>query len=315
MNFKHTLLLSGFLCATINVQTTLAAEGGSSSYLQGTYGDFASGMLGQKGLYVRNDFLYYDASIPFAALGSPADGYLSQSIWGDLLKLAYISDRKILGGRYNAAILIPIIFGSRVTRNVAGRAPSKVPDSNVSGLGDIYATPLALGWQWDQHHLNANLSFIAPTGGYDDSRILSAGRNYWSIDPTINYTWLNEHRGRELTITLGYLHNWKNATTHYTTGDELHLDWTLAQHFSERLAIGITGYWYEQTTSDSGAIPSGFTATDFDARGAGIGPALAYTPKIAGHNVVVIAKWIADTTAKNRLDGDVFTLSFAWKLQ
>jgi hypothetical protein len=293
---------------------THAAEGGSSSYLQGTYGDFATGMLGSKGIYLRNDFIYYDASIPYRDLGRPVDGYGAQVVWGDLVKIAYISDSTFLGARYNAALLIPILFGSQVTRHIAGQAPIAAANSNISGLGDIYITPAALGWAFSNHHLNSNLSFIAPTGAYDDTQPLSAGRNYWSFDPNISYTWLHPKRGHELTLTLGYMINGENADTHYTTGDELHLDWTIAQHLSERFAIGVTGYWYQQTTHDSGEMPAGYNAADFDASGLGFGAAILYTPTIANRHVSFIAKWITDTDASKRLDGDVYMLSFALKL-
>jgi hypothetical protein len=291
-----------------------ASEGGSSSYLQGTYGDFATGMLGPKGFYLRNDLIYYEASIPYSALGRPVNGYAAQVVWGDLLKFAYISDHTILGGRYNAAILVPVLFGSKVTRHIAGRAPSEAPNSNLTGIGDIYFTPAALGWNWSDHHVNANLSWIAPTGDYDHADPISLGRNYWSFDPNVSYTWLHPSRGHELTLTLGYLKNWENPDSHYTTGDEVHIDWTVAQHFSERFAIGITGYWYEQVSSDSGDLPVGYTASDLDASGAGIGAAVLYTATIGGRDVSFIGKWLTDTKAENRLDGDLVMLSFALKL-
>jgi len=291
-----------------------AAEGGSSNYLQGTYGDFAAGMLGPQGVYVRNELVYYDASVPFNALGRNVDGHIAQAVWGDLLKIAYISNYTFLGGRYNAAIAIPVLFGSKVTVNVDGRAPRVADDGDVSGLGDIYFSPAALGWNWGHHHLNANISFVAPTGGYDDARIINVGRNYWSFDPTVNYTWLHPQRGHEVTLTLGYLRNWENRDADYTTGDELHLDWTIAQNFSAHWAVGLTGYWYEQTTDDTGALPSGFTAADFDAKGFGIGAAILYTPTIAGRDVSLVAKWLKDTRADQRLDGDVLMLALAFKL-
>jgi hypothetical protein len=302
------------LAAVILTPASRAAEGGSSSYLQGTYGDFATGMLGPKGFYLRNDLIYYDASIPYSALGRPVDGYASQTVSGDLLKFAYISYYKLFGGRYNAALLVPVVFGSKVTRHISGRAPTEAANSDVSGLGDIYFTPAALGWNWGYQHLNANLSAIAPTAEYDHARAFNAGRNYWTLDPNVSYTWLHPNRGHEVTLTFGYMRNWENPATHYTTGDELHLDWTIAQHFSEQLAVGITGYWYEQITADSGEFPAGYSASNFYASGLGIGAAVLYTPTIGGHHVSFIAKWITDTTADKRLDGNVAMLSFALKL-
>jgi hypothetical protein len=312
---KNSFRLRALALAPVFLSLNLhAAEGGSSSYLQGTYGDFATGILGPQGIYLRNDIVYYDASIPLRALGRPVDGYATQSVSGDLLKFAYVSDRKLFGGRYNAAILLPILFGSQVMRYVAGRVPAEAADSNITGLGDIYFTPAALGWNWGDQHLNANLSFIAPTGAFDDHRAINQGRNYWSFDPNASYTWLHSKRGHEVTLTLGYMFNGENSDTHYTTGDELHIDWTVAQHFSEHFAIGLTGYWYAQVTDDTGELPAGFAASAFDASGVGIGAAVLYTPEIAGRHVSLIGKWLTDLEASNRLEGDLFMLSIALKL-
>jgi len=302
------------IIALLVTQSIYAAEGGSSSYFQGSYGDFATGVLGPQGIYFRNDAVYYDAKVSFNTLGRAVDGYVAQVVWGDLLKFAYISDRRILGGRYNAAVLIPVLVGSRVTRHVTGRAPTVAANSDITGLGDIYLIPAALGWNWGDHHLNASMGIIVPTGDYESSRAINEGRHYWSVDPTLNYTWLHSRRGHELTLTLGYMKNGENTDENYTTGDELHLDWTLAHHFSAKLGVGITGYWYEQVTRDSGDLPPGYSASDFEASSFGIGPAVLYTPTIAGHHVSVIAKWISDTSASKRLEGDVFFVSFALKL-
>lgn len=38
--------------------------------------------------------------------------------------------------------------------------------------------------------------------------------------------------------------------TQYQSGDELHINYTVAQHFSEAFGIGLTGYYYHQLTDD-----------------------------------------------------------------
>jgi hypothetical protein len=311
---KNRWLLSLLTIAPFALQTSLAAEGGSSNYLQGTYGEFATGMLGPQGIYVRNEALYYDADVEFRSLGRHVDGHISQAVWGDLLKIAYISDTTIFGGRFNAGVAIPAIVGSSATINIAGLPSRSAADDDVSGLGDIYVTPAALGWNWDRHHLNASMNFIAPTGEYEDARVINPGRNYWSLDPTLNYTWLHSERGHEVTVVLGYTRNYENRDAAYTSGDEIHLDWTIAQHLSEKFAVGLTGYWYEQVTEDTGEIPAGFVADDFNASGLGVGAAVHYSTKIANHEVSLVAKWITDLEADKRLDGDFFMASFAFKL-
>lgn len=308
--FKYILIITILLCSLPAVH---ASEGGSSGYLQGSYGDFANGMIGSSGFYMRNDLFFSDTSIGVRVLGGGIDGGVDhQQVVGNLLKLAYVSDFKIWGGQYNASMATPVVLNASVSGGVSSGGTSVYRSGDVSGIGDIYITPVALAWGWENHHLNANLSFVLPTGGYDPSRLLNTGRNYWSFDPTVYYTWLDPKRGHEVSFALGYTINSENPDTDYTTGDELHLDWMLAQHFSESFAIGLTGYLYEQVTGDKGGA-LGFQVSDFKGRGIGIGPAVLYGAKIAGKEMTFILKWITDLESKNRMDGDLLMLSTAFK--
>lgn len=315
--FNIRQLTTALTITILSILTTpsfsVASEGGASGYLQGTYGEFASGILGPSGFYMRNDLFLYDASIGVRPLGGNINSGAEQKIWGDLVKFAYISDFEIWGGRYNAAVAIPLVLKGEVSGNASAGRFGIYRDGNVNGIGDIYITPFALGWNWGYHHLNANISFVAPTGSYDASRLLNVGRNYWSFDPTVYYTWLHPERGHEVTITLGYMMNTENSDTDYTTGNEMHLDWTLAQHFSESFAIGVTGYWYEQVTDDKGDLPLGFQASNFKGRGVGVGPTVLYTQELGGKSISFIGKWITDIESKNRMEGDLFMLSAAFK--
>lgn len=79
MSRKQTLLIMKRLCITLALlvgftASTYASEGGSSSYLQGTYGEFASGILGDSGFYMRDDVFYYSASIGVNPLGGAVHG-------------------------------------------------------------------------------------------------------------------------------------------------------------------------------------------------------------------------------------------------
>ena len=310
--FKSLIVLASLI---FSPTVLLASEGGSSGYLQGTYGEFASGMLGPQGFYMRNDLFYYDAEVGIRPLGGAINIGAEQQVTGDLLKFAYVSDLTFLGGKYNAALAIPVIFNGSASGSLSTPVPGfgTYRSGDVSGVGDIYLTPAALGWDWGNHHLNANLSFVIPTGSYDASKLLNTGRNYWSFDPTVYYTWLQPQRGHEVTVSLGYMINEENSDTNYTTGDELHIDWTLAQHFSESFALGLVGYFYEQVTNDEGQLPAGFDAKDFKGSGAGVGISALYARPLLGKDMNFIAKWVTDTNSKNRMEGDIFMLSFAFK--
>lgn len=313
MKSKMTKLITSSVLLLCLADETYATEGGSSGYLQGTYGEFTSGMLGDSGFYMRDDLFFYSASIGANPVGGLLSTGSTQDIWGNLVKFAYASDFTILGGRYNAALAIPLVLNGSVTAHIKGLGNNTLKSGDISGVGDIYITPFALAWSFGDHNVNANLSFVTPTGGYDVENILNPGRNYWSFDPTVYYTWLHPKRGHEVTLSLGYMMNDENPETEYTSGDEMHLDWTVAQHFSESFAVGLTGYWYEQITQDKGKIPLGIDVNKFMGKGIGIGPTIHYAHELGSTKVSFIGKWIKDIDSENRMDGDIYMLSAAFK--
>jgi hypothetical protein len=62
-----------------------------------------------------------------------------------------------------------------------------------------------------------------------------------------------------------------NRDTDYKSGDEIHLEFAAMQHLSEKYALGIIGYHYEQINGDSGSVLG-----DFEGRVSAIGPALKF---------------------------------------
>jgi len=100
-------------------------------------------------------------ALAFALLAEGIDSGVDQQVLGDLLKFAYVSDFKIWGGQYNASIAIPIVLNATVNGRVSGGGSRVYRGGDVSGIGDIYITPAALAWSWENHHLNANLESLS----------------------------------------------------------------------------------------------------------------------------------------------------------
>jgi hypothetical protein len=89
--------------------------------------------------------------------------------------------------------------------------------------------------------------------------------------------------------------NTKNQITEYHTGDEFHVDYTLAQYLSKELGFALVGYYYQQITDDESPTLDEVDAANravglptydgFKSKGAAVGPAIMYTPKIGGKDV------------------------------
>ena len=54
---------------------------------------------------------------------------------------------------------------------------------------------------------------------------------------------------------LGVTFNGENPATDYKTGTEFHLEGAISQYLVADLNVGLTGYYYNQLTGDSGRAP------------------------------------------------------------
>lgn len=307
-----------------------ASEGGSSNYTPGTYGDFAMNVI-PSGLSVRENIIYYDGELKKFPVSYSEDLPFSVGVEPDfeldmrftLLQAVYASDFKILGGRYFANINIPYAFDAELKVSANTLFGDFKFGDDSSGLGDIQFVPFGLAWDIENFHILFGENIVAPTGGYDADELVSIGRNYWGYETILGVTWLHPERGHEVSISLAYMMNAENSETDYKTGDEFHMDYTLAQYFSESFAVGLVGYYYTQTTDDSGSgfedledlFPGIVSSTDdlkgLRADGGGIGPAIMWAPKIGGKPLNIIFKWMNEYACTNRPEGIWYNLSAA----
>ena len=99
--------------------------------------------------------------------------------------------------------------------------------------------------------------------------------------------YFGQKNGFEASVYTGMDFNTENEDTHYQSGDQFHVDGTLAQHF--KLAgglagVGVAGFWYDQVTGDSG---SGATFGKFEGRTTGVGPVISYVTKIGKVDMIM----------------------------
>lgn len=322
-------------CSTLH-----ASEGGSSHYQPGAYDDFFMNAQKAPGIYLRDDLMYYGAELPRTInLGSNLAVDVNIDAWVNLTKLLWVSDFEILGARYGAALIMPVVFDMNVAGQIQtgpflarrlGQSSMEGQD-NRGGMGDMTVIPVSLTWKWRDFNVALNQSVFMPTGYYNENEIVNLGRNHWSFDTFLGMTWLHPTRGHEISFNVGFMSNTENAATHYQSGDELHIDYTLAQHFSEAFGIGVTGYYYHQLTHDKSpqldrlqqlanslnqlrsvtGKPGLPDVGGFKGEGLGIGPIVRYSPKIGEKQVHFIGKWIHEFDVKNRFQGEIAMLSVA----
>lgn len=307
---------------TLMASSSTAEEGGSSHYVPGTQGDFAMALVGPKGFYVRNDVMYLRGRIAGVTLGNGVYTSARQRAWVNVTKGIYLGDRAFAGARWGAVLSLPVVLDAKVSGELAAPLVGSREGSR-GGLGDASLTGL-LNWTCNQHHVTAGMNIYAPTGSYDKDRVINLGRNYWSFDPTLAYTWLDAKRGHEVSLTAGFMLNTENRATNYTSGNAFHLDFTLAQHFSKRFALGLTGYAYRQVSDDRGPLLDRANTIlpglglkglgGFRGQAFGLGGAVSYTASFGRRDVTFVLKGMTDLHRKNRMQSDALMFSVALKL-
>jgi hypothetical protein len=319
----HLRLLAASLLIGLGTATpATAGEGGSSHYMPGTVGDFAMALIGPHGFYLRNDVVFFQGNINSVTLGGRIYSSADQDVWVNTVKAIYLAEGGILGGRFGAVVSVPIVLNASVSGELVSPFKDQASGSR-SGFSDIAVTSF-LNWSSGDHHYSAGLSVYVPVGSYEEGRIINLGRNYWSFDPIVTYTWLDPKRGHEVSVTTGIMFNTTNDATGYSSGTEWHLDFMLSQHFSADFAVGLEGSVLRGLTDDSGSLLNkantvlpvlGLKPLDgFRARYFGLGPAVVYSPTIAGKDVNIIAKYLFDVTHENRFNSDYLVVSFALML-
>ena len=301
-----------FLCYFSTLQsistTAHAAEGGYTNYIPGTYGDFGMALAPTETWTLRNDLYFYDASGEKSVRNGRLELSTDLQFLMNFTTVLYKPEIEVVGGTFATGIFFPLV-GVDIDASLASTSGSIATSDRTSGIGDIVLIPFAIFWNRENIHTSFSFLVITPTGSYSTDNLVNNGLNYWSFDTNFALTYLNPESGFEASCNLGYIYNSENQDTDYQSGQELHFDVALNQYLSETFGIGIHGYFLKQITGDRG---SGALLGDFKGEAAGLGPALMWTKKIGNQDVTLIAKWLHEMHAENRLEGDSIFLTFAF---
>lgn len=113
----------------------------------------------------------------------------------------------------------------------------------------------------------------------------------------VAFTWFHKQQ-YELSFNNGYMINTENIPTHYLSGIQFHLDWTLAYYVNASLALGALGHLFAPTTPDTG---KGADIGGFFSSGVGIDPAVTATLPVCGKDLAFVAKWLYGVSVAHSL--------------
>lgn len=168
-----------------------------------------------------------------------------------------------------------------------------------SGIGDLSAQPLLLGWSSADKSLRLHFqtSFYIPT--YND-----VSNNVYSVAPGINATWMAAP-WLELSGCQTFEFHGAHHQTRYESGDLAITEFGLNSFLPDpipNLMAGVGGYFIKQISDDQRygqPFANGFQQTAF-----ALGPQFAYRAP----TVFAILKWQRELYAENRSQGSRFWL-------
>ena len=303
---NRSKLLGAVLALCTVANPGYSAEGGIGVYILGSRGPMA-GFTPPPGVYFQNDFFHYRASFD-ASRSFPSGAPLADTIGGhanvDLLTPFWVTPLEVLGGNLAFAVTIPV--GSvRLTADAAfasslGLGPGPRTDT-TSSVGDIYAHSF-IGWHAGDWHWRVGATAVVPSGAYEAGALGNIALNRPAADVFGGVTWLDSKTGLELSAIAGLTYNGENRATHYRTGNELHVDWAVARHFSQTFWLGLVGYHYQQLTGDSGI---GAFLGEFKGRVTALGGAVGTTLMLGQTPVAANVRVYREFETQNRFEGTI----------
>ncbi|UOP10289.1 SphA family protein [Pseudomonas palleroniana] len=305
-NIQQTLSLLLAVAAIALFSRPVQAKEGVDWYPYGSE-TWLAGVMPPPGVYFVDYAGYYSGNLRD---GNGKKAPNSVHNWFNAFRIAHITESGILGGTFAWHLIQP-------TTHMSFQSPSE----KVSGsrLGDL-TLGLANSWRHENSNWVAGLGFNLPTGYYKAGRPEeSVGTGYWSIEPSLAYTYLSD-KGWEFSTKLAYFlnatnHDYKSApktqSVDYHSGDEFHVDYLIGKRFGP-MGFGISGYWVKQIKDDE-IDGSSVPATPFTSEGRrgqvfAIGPSATYQTK---SGIFVSLQWNHEYNVRNRFGGDKTLMKFS----
>lgn len=231
-------------------------------------------------------------------------------------RITYVSETLVGDGRLGFSASMPLVHQTTdVTLNAAlpaGLTASQIAAANAllaqasaaqsgsqSGQADAELAAF-VDWQQDESRLVAGLAVVAPTGDYDQNRVVNPGTGkYWTLRPLLvaARAWDN---GLEIGTRTTLSINSRNRDTDKRSGSYVHADWSAMYRLTDNWKFGLQGFVLKQFTKDDGP---GVADTGNKVQTLGTGPVLAYLAESG--NWALDVKLMQEYAVRNRPQGQV----------
>ncbi|WP_116474083.1 SphA family protein [Zobellella maritima] len=285
---RNRTYIGGLKAATLTLAIlsgpTLAANG---HYVPGVEGIKGS-VVPPAGTYYRGYLVHYD----FDEIKLPDDNSLSAK--GNVTALAnrfiHITEKKLLGANYGVETIIP------VQRNDFDFASSK-----ESGVGDIFVSPMVLGWHGRQWDAVFAAGIWLDTGDDSSTEPAAIGKGFKTTMLTLGGTYFPDAaKSWSVSALSRYEIKSKQDETDITPGDSWLVEWGIGKQLDSGLELGLVGYNAWQLENSKGALVGKAEKHALGVEGSYFWPSL-----MLGLN----AAYLNEYQVQNGPSGDLFRLT------
>jgi len=233
-----------------------AMAGGGQNYPNGSEA-FLAGAAPPPGFYFLDYAFYYSADTLKDNNGDKVDLFDDASVWANVFRFLWISDKQILGGNYGMHAFLPILGMDKNFNRPVG--PEETRSYDDTSVPYIIASPFIVAWHLQQGklHIVTSLADIYIPTGQDDGNMASVGTNFWTVEPVLAVTYMLNNWA----FSAKFMYDFNTSQDNYATvygvevdrdpGDEFHFDYSTSYAVTPALRVGVSGYYYTQTTDDS----------------------------------------------------------------
>ena len=293
---RRTSCLALFVAILASMVCAGLSWAGNSAAVLGTE-DYYAGALPPPGFHYVNYVLYYNADeLKDADGNSGGPPGFEVTALANVFRPVFVANTTILGANPAWHVVVPLVH-----QNIK----SDMFDDNADGIGDIYVSPLILGWHTKVYHYIAGLDVIMPTGEYDSDEISNIGKDHWTFEPAVALSALYPN-GVQFGVKLMYDIHTKTEdygvmgaedTVEFKTGQQFHGDYNLSYAIKPNFQLGIAGFFLVGVTDDE---MDGESVDDSKEQVVAAGPSVMYAPL---KNLSIVAKYLMETQVENRPEG------------
>ena len=89
-----------------------------------------------------------------------------------------------------------------------------------------------------------------PGIGYSGRKVVNIGQHNYAAGPAAGFIYLSDRGKVEMSSRIQYIVNCQNRESQYQSGNEFMQEYAVMAAISKTIAIGVNGFYYQQTTDD-----------------------------------------------------------------